>query len=388
MDKIRLIFKEIKDFSRFIRKTAKKDKEIVFYSEHKDYHPYFEGIIKELIDNYSHPICYVTSEADDPILEKSDPQIKTFYLDKLLPFFMVFVNCKVFVLTLTDLNRFHLKRSIHPVKYVYVFHSLASTHMKFRFGAYDHYDYLLCVGPYQVNEIRKREKLYNLPSKNLLEGGYYRLERIYNSYIKYIQQNLKLSDRKIVLIAPSWGEKNILEFCGDRLIDILLKNNFEVIVRPHPETVRHSPYLISSLTDRFGNNSHFTLERSISTDSSLLKADILICDSSGVALEFAFGTERPVLFIDVPIQINNPRYRELGIEPLEISIRSDIGSVVAPNQLGTIPRIINDLISKRSTYKSHLAQLRNQNIFSFGHSSEIGSKCIFDLVTNKGNKKQ
>ncbi len=52
----------------------------------------------------------------------------------------------------------------------------------------------------------------------------------------------------------------------------------------------------------------------MTTDDSLLRADVLICDISGIALEYVFGTERPVLFLDVPLKIHNPRFKELEKE--------------------------------------------------------------------------
>ena len=70
---------------------------------------------------------------------------------------------------------------------MYLFHALVSTHMMYRYGAFDHYDSILCVGPHQVAEIRKHEEINKLSPKRLIEAGYYRLERIYQSYQKYLQ---------------------------------------------------------------------------------------------------------------------------------------------------------------------------------------------------------
>ena len=82
------------------------------------------------------------------------------------------------VLTMLDLHNFHLKRSLHPVRYVYVFHSMGSTHMVDHANSYDHYDSLFCVGPHHVAEIRRREELHGLPPKHLFAHGYPRLERL------------------------------------------------------------------------------------------------------------------------------------------------------------------------------------------------------------------
>lgn len=374
------LIKEIADFHRFFRRTLKAERAIVFYAEHEGYYPYFEGLIKKLISEHNQTLCYVTSDPEDPILQETQSKIRTFYLNKLLALFMAHVNCKVFVMTLTDLNQFHLKRSLNLVHYVYVFHALVSTHMIYRYGAFDHYDSILCCGPHQAKEIRRHEELYGLPAKTLKAAGYYRLERIYQAYQKYSSEKSPSVTKETVLIAPSWGVANILESCGERLVELLLKEGYEVIVRPHPETIRRSPDLVSVFASEFGSNPSFTLETSVASDGSLLSADVLISDYSGIALEYAFGTERPVLFLDVPNKIRNQRYRELGIEPLELSLRSEIGVVVSPKELGSVPQMISDLILNRVAYKKKIAELRNAYVYDFGHSSEIGAEYIVNIA--------
>jgi len=380
-----MLFKEMYELYRFFWKTPKEKKAIVFYAEHEDYYPNFEGLINKLITEHKQTLCYVSSDPHDPILQSTEPQIKTFYVNKFLILFMSFVNCKVFVMTLTDLNQFHLRRSANPVHYVYVFHALVSTHMMHLSGAFDHYDTIFCVGPHQVREIRKHEKMNELRKKTLIEAGYYRLERIHQAFRKYSLGKSSSKMKGTILIAPSWGKDNVLESCGELLVNLLLKAGYEVIVRPHPETVRRSPKLLDSFSNEFGANPHFTLETSVATDDSILRADVLICDCSGIALEYAFGTERPVLFLDVPIKIKNPRYKELNIEPLELSLRSKIGVIISPEQLVKVPQIITSLISEKNKYAQKLSQLRDDNVYAFGESSKVGAKYIQDFVNNKEN---
>jgi YidC/Oxa1 family membrane protein insertase len=374
------LLREIADFYRFFWRTSKEKKKIIFYAENNGYYSYFEGLVEELSGTNQQTICYITSDPDDHILQKSEPRIKAFYINNLISFFMFFVKCKVFVMTLTDLHQFHLRRSINPVHYVYVFHAMVSTHMVYRYGAFDYYDSVLCVGPHHIKEILKYEKLHGLPHKKLVKAGYYRLERICAKYQKYLAEQSTVTEKVTILIAPSWGVKNILESCGERLIELLLKKRYKVIVRPHPETIRRSPKLINMIATKFSNNPDFTLEMSVATDDSLIMSNVLICDCSGVAFEYAFGTERPVLFLDVPHKINNGKFEELDIEPLELSIRSKIGVIVSPEELNTVPQVIEKLKADQMVYKERIAELRDQNVYNFGHSSKIGAKHIIDLV--------
>ena len=306
------LLKELWNIFKYIR-TPEKEREIIFYGEHEGYYVNFEGLINELTQKHQKTLCYITSDPNDPSLKNPDEKIKAFYLDKLLGFFMGAVKCKVYVMTMSDLNQFLYKRSVNPVHYVYVFHALVSTHMMYLDGAFDYYDTIMCVGPHQVKEIRKCEERGQLPQKKLIEAGYYRLERIHNAFQSYSQPS---TSQKTILIAPSWGTDNLLESLGDRLVEILLSAGYKVIVRPHPETVRRSADLLESFKSIAGENPDFVLELSVSTDDSLLKSDVLICDCSGIALEYASGTQRPVLFVDVPLKIKNEKFEELGMEPL------------------------------------------------------------------------
>ena len=283
-------------------------------------------------------------------------------------------------MTLTDLNTFHLKRSVNPVHYVYVYHAMVSTHMMYLPGAFDHYDSILCVGKHHVEELRKHEDMKGLSQKQLVEGGYYRLERIYSKHTKYLQTSSSEKTGTTVLIAPSWGKGNVLESFGDELVAMLLDKNLNVIVRPHPETVKRTPELLNAIEEKYGGNSALTIERSVATDDSLLKSDVLICDCSGIALEYAFGTERPVLFLDVPRKIRNENYQELGLEPIELSLRSEIGILVSPEDLATVPEKIETLISEKKKYIEQISLLRKKYVYGFGRSSQIGAEHILDLL--------
>ena len=151
------------------------ERSIVFYSESSVLlYPYVEQIIEEL-GKREQKICYVTSSKDDPILKNENKNIKVFYIGdgSVRSKFFWELKAKVLITTMPDLENYWIKRSVvFPVHYIYAFHSINSTHMEFRKGAFDHFDTIFCVGPHQIQELRATEKLYNLKQKNLVECGY------------------------------------------------------------------------------------------------------------------------------------------------------------------------------------------------------------------------
>jgi YidC/Oxa1 family membrane protein insertase len=378
-----MILREIVSYLRFLWATPKVYKDVVIYSENESYYPIFEGILQALIRDHGQPACYVTSDPHDPILTTTEPCLRGFYVDKLLNLFMRFANCRVMVMTLTDLGNYQLGRSINPVHYVYMFHSICSTHMGYRRGAFDNYDSILCTSPHQVEEIRRAEALYGLKPKILIEAGYHRLERVHEAYGRW-QGQAKEQRRPVVLIAPTWSRNNLLEAHVDAIVSACRGASYAVVLRLHPETVKRQPQFVASLKSRFGGDPMVELEMSVAGDESLLEADVLVTDWSGAALEYAFGTERPAIFIDVPRKVNNDAYEELEIEPFEVTMRRHTGVIIAPEDIPRIGATIDRLVMERDGYRRRLATLRSRHVFGWGRSSEIGARHIMHLLGAAG----
>ncbi|MZH03675.1 MAG: CDP-glycerol--glycerophosphate glycerophosphotransferase, partial [Nitrospinae bacterium] len=270
-----------------------EEKSVVFYSEDNASWVHFEPIIKELLEKHRQKICYLTSSFDDPILKTDEKLIRPFYVGSGMVRTLLFSSLKarIMIMTMPDLENHYIKRSkVYPVHYIYVFHNMASTHMVFRTGAYDHYDTIFCVGPHHEKEIREAEKLYGLPEKNLVKHGNSRLDSVLNEASKRTDKNIpKKNEKKNILIAPSYGKNALLETCGIRLIEVLLDAGFFVTVRPHPLTIQENKVLISQIIKKYGSNDNFLLETDVASQASLHASNLLISDYSGAAFEFAFG---------------------------------------------------------------------------------------------------
>ncbi len=332
------------DVMRFVQ-LPEKQRKLVFYSEGKNYWPHLEGLVNEVLETIDIPVCYVSSSEDDPGLLLEHKNYQSFLIGEGFVRNWLFENIEVdvMVMTMPDLHQYQLKRSKHKVHYVYVQHSLVSLHMIYRKGAFDYYDTIFCAGPHHVAEIRAMEAAYDLPPKNLVEHGYQRLEALKREAEGYSRERKAGAARKHVLIAPSWGPEGTIESgVGLELVDQLLQNGFRVTLRPHPQTVRYSKKRIDMILRKHENNSLFSYEASVDGQKSLHESDVMISDWSGAALDYAFGLNKPVLFIDVPRKINNPDYEVLEIEPIEVGIREVIGDVVTD---------INHLLEKISTVK-------------------------------------
>ena len=367
---------EWNELKRF-EKLPDFERSIVFYAENRASMDYFGSLISELTEKMNIQICYVTSVKDDPILDSKDQRILAFYIGDgtVRTKFFLTLKARILVMDMPDLDQFHIKRSkIYPVHYVYLFHSMFSIHSYLRKGAIDNYDTIFCVGPHHVNEVRETEKIYELKPKNLVKYGFGRLDSLLQKKENFQITNSDTKD--LIIIAPTYGDNNLLEKCGIKLIEILLKSNFRVMLRPHLRTLRDSTKLIDSINEKFKKNPNFILEKGDIPFDSYHNSKCMISDWSGISLEYAFIFERPVIFIDVPKKVLNPNSSDISLEPIEISIRKKIGHVVLPDNLEEIPLIIKDLEKNAQIFNKQIKEILSMTVYNIGESAKIGAKYI------------
>ena len=369
---------ELNDLKKF-ENLDHTEKQIVFYSENQNSMFIFKSLIEELI-NQDITICYVTSSKDDPNLNSSNEKIKTFCIGEGIMRTKFFLNLKadILIMTMPDLGTSYIKRSkVYPVHYVYMFHAIASTHLVYKKSAFDNYDSIFCVGNFQIDEIRSREKLYKLDAKNLIETGYSHLDNLIKKYST--NKQIPINDPIQILIAPSWSDDGLFETAIEKNISILLDSGFKVTLRPHPMTQKKSEKKINFLLQKFSSNSNFVLEKNIPNFESFVKSDIMITDWSGAAIEYAFTLERPVLFIDVPKKIHNSDYEKLPEIPIEISIRDKIGEIISLSDMEVLPEKIQNLCQNPNIIKDKIKRIREELIANLGNSSKIEVEYILKL---------
>ena len=368
-------WKEVKRF----KKLDKKDRSIIFYLENECDFIFFKPIVEKLTQEYDIKICYVTSSKTDPMLTSNDKNILPFYIGDGIARSSFFVNLKatIVVMTMPDLETFHIKRSkIYPVHYVYIFHSLSSTHCIYRKTAFDNFDTIFCTGNYQIIEIQERERKFNLRKKKLVKHGYGRLDTLINE-ARSTDIRKSVSNNKVVLIAPSWGANGLIETKGQEIVSILLDSGFDVILRPHPMTIKKSNKVIQKIEKEFKDNLKFKLETDIRNTESWFLCDCMISDLSGAAIEYSFTFEKPILYIVTPEKI--VQKKQIDLVSLEEKIRPQIGEVISLSQLSLLPSKINQLLLSQNKFKEKIQKIREETVFNIGNSGEQGAKYLLEL---------
>ena len=372
--------KSKEDYKRFFKVV---NKHLVFYSESNGFYKYFKGYIDYILENTNIIIHYITSDYHDNIfnLAKENDQIRAYYIDdKRLITLMMKMDADVVVMTMPDLDNYHIKRSYlrKDINYILVEHGMDSINMTLRNKAVNAYDTLFLIGKDQYDEVVELDKLFGL-KQNLVKCGYPLLDEMIEEYKK----NKKENKQKQILIAPSWQKDNIIDLCLDEILNKLKGKDYQIIVRPHPQHVRHMKDKFIKMQEAYKDNKNIIIETDFSKNDTVFNADILITDWSSISLEYAFVTKKPVIFIDTPMKVMNPEYKKINIEPINIWIRNKIGKLLSLKEIKNIDKEIDEILKNYQKYQKSIAKITKECVYNIGSSGEVGGDYIISAIEEK-----
>ena len=368
-------------YKKFFETDNIDNMKLMFYSEGSGYYKYFKGIIEYILDNSNINIHYVTSDMNDKIFEKNNPRVIPYYIaiNQLIPLFMK-LEADIVVMTTPDLENLYLKRSIvrKDIEYIYTDHAITSINLMYRNGALDYFDTIFVTGQNQVDEIRKIEKIRNTKEKNIVKTGYCLLDDMVKNYVPK-----KSSGIKNILIAPSWQNENIMDLCIDKVLDALLGNDYLVTLRPHPQYMRTKSSELDRIAKKYNEKGRedFVIQRDFSSNEEVLNADVIITDWSGIGFEYAFVTNKPVVYINTPMKVINKEYKKVDITPIHVELRDVIGKSINIDDIdASLKNIIGDMTNNTEKWKEKILCAREKYLFNFGKCSKVAGDYIIKRV--------
>ena len=335
-----------------------------FYSESSHYQKYFYNFIL-LLDKKGKKIIYLSSDKKDKIYLKN---VKNIYIGSGLLRFLLFllIKTELFFLTVTDLNNNILKKNKFVNKYIYVFHAAVSMHKTYTKSAFDNYDSILTVGKYHNDELLNIEQNNNLKKKDLINSGYF--------YFDFLLENANFEKvENYILIAPSWNKskKNFLNNECEVLIEYLLKKNFNLIFRPHPEHFKRNKVLLNIIREKFEKYTNFNFDTNKNNLESLEKSFCLITDNSGIAIEYTMVFKRPVIYFDKFPKIHNDDFEMINLDTFENKVKKKFGYKYNLENLNNFEKKLNEINKEFIHKKKDIDNFINENFFNFGKSSKV-----------------
>ena len=247
----------------------------------------------------------------------------------------------------------------------HVLHGVGGTALYYK-HALDACDAVLLMGDGDRESIRLLEKKRGLKKRECVSAGLPCLDEL----ARHARPKAGRSNPAVILIAPSWGEKNSLVYCGTAFIRYLADAGYSVIIRPHPFSLKVEKELIDAIMKEFSSDKGVRFDLGLDGSQALAEADMMISDKSGVRFDFAFLYLRPVLTLDIPLRCQE-NFEISEMEYIwENDIEKKLGPVLTVEQLHALDeKAFLDLIEKTlQTDSACLTELREKTVANFGSS--------------------
>lgn len=351
LKKLYIKFKYGFSFSRNKITSISKDSDIIVFSDSKRYETLFLPILKEL-DKESVRIKYLTFDDDDPILSEKFINIKTKCIGKDNHAFSILntLSAHTVLSTTPSLDVYQWKRSKDVDRYVHILHEVGGAN-EYRMFGLAFFDSVLLTGDFQIDEIREIEKLQHSKEKELVVVGSPYMDEL---QIKYNNSHIDEYNKKYILVAPTWGKNGLLSRYGEKLIDSLLKTDYNIIIRPHPQSLTSDKRVLDDLISKYNGSNKIKFNYDIDNFKVLDMSDIMISDYSGVIFDYSFVFNKPVLYIksDINNDINDSWF--LDHEIYRYEAMRGLGHEINEDDFDNIQMIIDKTINSEKINKNRV----------------------------------
>ncbi len=341
--------------------------DIVLFSEGRDYWLTFKPVIKALLARNCR-FRYLTMDVEDPALEIDDPRMDSRYIGNGYVAFGRVAAARGSVMLSTTPNigvaDFPIPKPSNVDCLVHCMHGCCDVTYYHRHSL-DNYDAVFIINPAMERSIRHLEAVRGLTPKECIVAGTPNLDEIYKTVQKREQENTK----PVILLAPTWGLKGFLRRYGSGFIETLAATGeYELILRPHPQSWRKEPRFMAELVDRLKKYFCVTVDKSLSPAETLSRADLLVSDISGIRFEFAFLYYRPVITLKAEGEDDSLFEAADMDSSWEQEAETRIGAVVGPDEIEAMPAIVKKTLAI-STEK--MAAYSSEYVAHLGHSGEV-----------------
>jgi hypothetical protein len=350
--------------------------DLVFFSEGGKYWQVFKSTIQAL-EREGASCAYVTSDPADPGLTHVGAGYRAINPGKETATiaWMNAVTAGTVVATTPHLDVYMWRRSKRVKRYVHLFHAPTDIVFYEKY-AFDWYDTLLTVGPFQEKSVRELEEKRGTPVKELLPTGC--------TYFDYmIEEVAKLPQRResgpSVLYAPAWGVRSSTVTHGSKIIETLADAGFHVIFRPHPQFYVSHLSLITDIEKRFALSTQVEIDRNRTGIASMARSDLMVTDLSGVLFDYACLFGRPILLANAKADAGGQEGEDLTGPLWDVEASIDLSYTLIADDLGGLADQARAALSDGGGYADKIARFRGDTLYNFGHAGEAAARNLLSL---------
>ena len=297
------------------------------------------------------------------------------------------LKADIVMMSTPQLDILQIKRSKGVKHYSHIIHSLPHVDI-YEVFALDYFDSVFTNSIIHTDFIHEVEKVRNLKTKEVVITGC--------TYLDILQEKLQdykgLDDEKkihffpktdtktTILLAPSWGREALLSKYGMKLIQPFIDSNFNLIIRPHPQSYNSEKELLNSLQAQTKDCENIVWDNNRDNIYALHRADMMIGDFSGVIFDFVCLFEKPVLTPTFDFNIIGYDLEDIYDTPWVKDALTKIGKSIEPSEFDRLPSVIESLLQDKEGYDKLKENIREMKALLWEYQGVGGIKTAQEIL--------
>ncbi|MDY5950357.1 MAG: CDP-glycerol glycerophosphotransferase family protein [Helicobacter sp.] len=297
------------------------------------------------------------------------------------------LRADIVMMSTPQLDILQIKRSKGVKHYSHIIHSLPHVDI-YEVFALDYFDSVFTNSIIHTDFIHEVERVRNLKTKEVVITGC--------TYLDILQEKLQdykgLDDEKkihffpktdtktTILLAPSWGREALLSKYGMKLIQPFIDSNFNLIIRPHPQSYNSEKELLDSLQAQTKDCSNIVWDNNRDNIYALHRADMMIGDFSGVIFDFVCLFEKPVLTPTFDFNIIGYDLEDIYDTPWVKDALTKIGKSIEPSEFDRLPSVIESLLQDKEGYDKLKENIREMKALLWEYQGVGGIKTAQEIL--------
>ena len=86
------------------------------------------------------------------------------------------------------------------------------------------------------------------------------------------------------------------------------------------------------------------------------------------------------------MKVLNPNWDKIGCEPIEITLRDEIGVSIEKSDVAKVDEYVKDMFNKSGEFEEKIDAALHKAVYNVGSAAKVGAKYILTRLADKKHK--
>ena len=93
-----------------------------------------------------------------------------------------------------------------------------------------------------------------------------------------------------------------------------------------------------------------------------------------------------IWLVNTKMKVLNPNWEKIGCEPIEITLRDEIGISIEKSDVGDVDKYVSDMLGRSGEFEEKIDAALHKAVYNVGSGAKVGAKYILGSIAARKKK--